>query len=272
MIWRLFKIVILMALMVTTLALNGCSNPSDSTMNWRLVWSDEFDGPAGQSPDSNKWGYDIGTDWGNAQLEYDTDRPENVSLDGDGNLAIVAREETYRDQAYTSARIVTRDLYEPKYGRIEARIKLPIGQGIWPAFWMLGNDIKTVGWPQCGEIDIMEYRGQRPETISGALHGPGYAGGNPLSRSYVLDRGRFDSTFHTFAVEWKEGRIDWFVDKNRYLTVLPEHADGKWVFDHPFYMILNLAVGGNWVGPPNSNTTFPQTMLVDFVRVYKGEK
>lgn len=240
-------------------------------MTFRLVWSDEFDGPAGQSPDASKWGYDIGTDWGNDQLEFDTDRPENVSLDGDGNLAIVARKESYEGQNYTSARIVTRGLFEPTYGRIEARIKLPTGQGLWPAFWMLGNDIKTVGWPQCGEIDIMEYRGQHPKAVSGAVHGPGYAGGNPLGRGYVLDEGRFDTSFHTFAIEWTKNRIDWYVDKDHYLTVLPEHASGEWVFDHPFYIILNVAVGGHWVGSPDSNTTFPQTMLIDYVRVYKGE-
>jgi beta-glucanase (GH16 family) len=241
-------------------------------MNFHLVWNDEFEGPASQSPDSNKWGYDIGTDWGNAQLEYDTDRPENVSLDGDGNLAIVAREESYQGQPYTSARILTRDLFEPKYGRIEARIKLPTGQGIWPAFWMLGNDIETVSWPQCGEIDIMEYLGQDPSTIYGSIHGPGYSGGNALTLSYVLDEDRFDNAFHIFAVEWSRGRIDWYMDDIRYLTILPEHADGEWVFDHPFYIILNVAVGGNWPGPPDGSTVFPQTMLIDYVRVYAGDR
>jgi beta-glucanase (GH16 family) len=269
--WRTLTITVHVISIVAALVLNGCSNSTDSKMKYHLVWSDEFDGPAGQKLGSNKWGYDIGTDWGNAQLEYDTDRAENVSLDGNGNLAIVARKENYQGQAYTSARIVTRGLFEPKYGRIEARIKLPTGRGIWPAFWMLGNDINTVGWPQCGEIDIMEYQGQKPKTIHGSLHGPGYSGGNPLGRRFDLASGRFDSTFHTFAVEWKRDRIDWFVDQQRYLTVLPEHANGEWVYDHPFFIILNVAVGGHWVGSPDSNTAFPQTMLVDYVRVYAEE-
>jgi len=269
--WRTLTNTVHIISIVATLVLNGCSNSTDSKMIYRLVWNDEFDGPVGQKLGSDKWGYDVGTDWGNAQLEYDTDRAENVSLDGNGNLAIVARKESYQGQPYTSARIVTRDLFEPKYGRIEARIKLPTGQGIWPAFWMLGNDIKTVSWPQCGEIDIMEYRGQHSHVIHGSLHGPGYAGGRALSRSYTLDGAGFDTDFHVFAVEWTRGRIDWHVDGSHYLTILPEHANGDWVFDHPFYIILNVAVGGHWVGPPNENTVFPQTMLIDYVRVYAGE-
>jgi len=245
--------------------------PIDPALSWSLVWQDEFDGQAGLSPDSMKWGYDIGTDWGNAQLEYDTDRPANVSLDGEGNLAIVARRESYLGRDYTSARIVTRDLFEPAYGRIEARIKLPVGPGIWPAFWMLGNDIETVNWPQCGEIDIMEYRGQLPSTVYGSLHGPGYSGGEALSRKYKLEDGQFNTDFHLFAVEWNPGVIRWYVDSVNYLTIRPEHVDGEWVFDHPFYIILNIAVGGYFVGPPDSTTVFPQTMLIDYVRAYEAE-
>ena len=136
----------------------GCGgNPASSERRWELVWSDEFDGPAGQPPDPTNWDYDIGTNWGNAQLEYDTDRAENVALDGNGRLAIVAREESYQNQDYTSARIVTRGKRELTYGRVEARILLPLGQGIWPAFWLLGTDFPTVGWPQSGEIDISEW-------------------------------------------------------------------------------------------------------------------
>jgi beta-glucanase (GH16 family) len=259
------------------LAVNSCNKTIEPVtvepiVELILVWQDEFDGPADQSPDSSKWGYDIGTGWGNAQLEYDTDRPVNVSLDGEGNLAIVARKESYLGRDYTSARIVTRDLFEPTYGRIEARIKLPTGQGIWPAFWMLGNDIETVSWPQCGEIDIMEYRGQQPSIIHGSLHGPGYYAGNALTRKFVLADGRFDNDFHIFAVEWSPGVIRWFVDDVHYLTIRPEHADGEWVFDHPFYIILNVAVGGHFVGPPDSTTVFPQTMLIDFVKAYQGKQ
>jgi len=263
------RLTILGILLVVFLTMNCDSNPAESEIILELVWQDEFEGPAGQLPDPAKWGYDIGTDWGNAQLEYDTDRPENVSLDGDGNLAITAREESYMGQSYTSARIVTRDKFEPTYGRIEARIKLPTGQGIWPAFWMLGNDIETVGWPQCGEIDIMEYRGQEPQIIHGSLHGPGYFGAEALTSRFYLENGRFDTDFHVFAVEWRAGEIRWYVDDIRYFTIYPSQVSGEWVFDHPFYIILNVAVGGYFVGPPNSTTVFPQTMLIDYVKVYR---
>ncbi len=143
---------------------SGCSSPTGSEQI-ALVWSDEFDGPAGQSPDSTRWRFDVGTDWGNAQLEYDTSRPVNVSLDGDGHLAITAREESYQGREYTSGRINTSGLFDRTRGRFEARIKLPVGQGIWPAFWLLGSDFGSVGWPACGEIDIMEYRGQYPSDV-----------------------------------------------------------------------------------------------------------
>jgi len=262
---------------ISSLVFVSCDNPGEpipvpTPEDWSLIWQDEFDGPAEQSPDSTKWDYDIGTDWGNDQLEYDTDRPSNVSLDGEGNLAIIARKESYLGREYTSARIVTRDLFEPFYGRIEARIKLPTGQGIWPAFWMLGNDIETVSWPQCGEIDIMEYRGQQPDIVYGSLHGPGYSAGNALSRRYTLEEGRFDTGFHNFAVEWRPGEIKWYVDSVLYLTAGPAQVGGEWVFDHPFYIILNIAVGGHFVGDPDETTVFPQTMLIDYIRVYGAER
>jgi beta-glucanase (GH16 family) len=254
------------------LLLAACDNPTDSNEpSWNLIWQDEFNGPANQASQSSKWGYDIGTNWGNDQLEYDTDRTSNVSLDGNGYLAIVARKENYLGQEYTSARIVTRDLFEPTYGRFEARIKLPIGQGIWPAFWMLGANIETVGWPQCGEIDIMEYLGQEPNIVHGSLHGPGYSGGQPITRSMSLGNGRFSDGFHVFAIEWRSNSIKWFVDDFNYHTVNLGQQNGEWVFNHPFYIILNVAVGGNWVGPPDASTVFPQTMLVDWVRVYREE-
>ncbi len=237
---------------------------------WTLEWSDEFDGPAGQPPNPAHWTFDIGTDWGNRQLEYDTDRPENVSLDGDGNLAITARRESYRGSAYTSARIKTQGLFEQAYGRFEARIRLPTGQGIWPAFWMLGRDIDAVGWPECGEIDIMEYRGQEPTVVLGTVHGPGYSGADGIGARYALTGARFDTDFHEFAIEWTEDGIVWFVDGQRYHAVDRDDPSGRWVFDHPFFILLNVAVGGNFVGPPNDATIFPQTMLVDWVRVYRS--
>jgi beta-glucanase (GH16 family) len=265
----LHDILCLVQFTLLILVVAGCSdNPTDSdSLEWQLVWEDEFDGPAGQSPDPTKWGFDIGTDWGNQQLEYDTDRPENVSLDGSGNLAIVARQESYLGRNYTSARIVTRDLFEPTHGWFAARIKLPVGQGIWPAFWLLGADIETVGWPACGEIDIMEYRGQEPSTSHGSLHGPGYSGGAAITQRYDLPNGRFDAGFHVFAVEWTSNWIKWYVDGVNYHLVKRGDQSGDWVFDRPFYIILNVAVGGTFVGPPNASTVFPQTMLIDWVRV-----
>jgi len=241
----------------------------DDRSGWELVWSDEFEGPAGQLPDAGNWRFDIGTDWGNAQLEYDTDRPENASLDGSGNLAITARQESYQGSAYTSARITTKDLYEPQGGLIEARIRLPSGKGIWPAFWLLGANIDTVPWPGCGEIDIMEFRGQEPSIVLGSLHGPGYSGSNPITSEYFFENGRFDTGFHVYSVEWKENSVNWFVDGVRYRTVNRDEVPGEWVYDHPFYIILNVAVGGNFVGFPGPDTVFPQTMLVDWVRVYE---
>jgi beta-glucanase (GH16 family) len=264
---RLFISYNFILLLIFTMSCSEATDPQDSS--WQLVWSDEFEGSAGSLPDLTKWKFDVGTDWGNAQLEYDTDRPENASLDGEGHLAIVARKESYMGSAYTSARIITKDLYETAYGRIEARIKLPFGQGLWPAFWMLGNNIDVVGWPNCGEIDIMEYRGQKTSRVHGSLHGPGYSGGSPVTGSYDLQNDRFDRAFHLFAVEWEKNQISFFVDDTRYLKIDRNDVPGTWVFDHPFFIILNLAVGGHFVGPPDASTTFPQTLLIDYVRVYK---
>ena len=249
----------------------GDMDGGGDSATWTLAWSDEFDGPAGELPSAANWAFDIGTDWGNAQLEYDTDRPENVSLDGNGNLAITARQESYQGSAYTSGRIKTQGLFEQTFGRFEARIQLPTGQGIWPAFWMLGNDIDAVGWPECGEIDIMEYRGQEPSIVLGTIHGPGYSASAGVSGRYALQGGRFDTDFHVFAIEWTEDGIAWFVDDDRYHFVDRSDPEGRWVFDHPFFILLNVAVGGGFVGSPNESTTFPQTMLVDWVRVYRSE-
>jgi beta-glucanase (GH16 family) len=242
--------------------------------NWQLVWEDEFEGPAGQLPSASNWVFDIGVGpandgWGNSELQFYTDRPENASLDGDGNLAITARSESYSGRAFTSARIKTQSLFDQAYGRFEARIKMPWGPGIWPAFWLLGSDVEMIGWPQCGEIDIMEYRGQQPNLIHGTVHGPGYSGGAAITKSYGFENDRFDVDFHVFAVEWVEDYIDFYVDDVLYQRISPDDVPGEWVYDHPFYIILNVAVGGNYVGFPTDQTPFPQTMLVDWVRVYK---
>lgn len=257
--------------------LPGCETDNVQTLpqrNWQLVWSDDFNGAAGVSPDAAKWKFDIGVGpnndgWGNAELQYYTDRPSNVSMDGNGSLAITARSELYSGSAFTSARIKTEGLFDQKYGRFEARIKTPWGPGIWPAFWMLGSNIETTPWPQCGEIDIMEVRGQKPDLMNGTLHGPGYSGGSSISKTFALENGRFDVDFHLFAVEWGEGYIDFFVDNTLYQRLTPANVKGDWVFDHPFFIILNVAVGGNYLGFPTSQTPFPQSMLIDYVKVYR---
>lgn len=242
--------------------------------NYQLVWEDNFDGAAGTAPDGAKWTYDIGIGpgndgWGNQELQYYTNRPENIALDGTGNLAITARSESYAGRAFTSARINTKGIFSQAYGRFEARIKMPWGPGIWPAFWMLGANIDATPWPQCGEIDIMEYRGQQPNLVHGSVHGPGYSGGNAITKSYGFTNNRFDVDFHVFAVEWGADYIDYFVDDALYQRIRPEDVPGEWVYNQPFFLILNVAVGGNYVGFPTQQTPFPQTMLVDYVKVYK---
>ncbi len=161
--------------------------------------------------------------------------------------------------------------FEQQYGRFEARIKISYGQGMWPAFWMLGNDIGTVGWPTCGEIDIMENIGKEPAMVHGTIHGPGYSGGTGIGSPFSLAKGRFADDYHLYAVEWEPNLVRFYVDNNLYATRTPADLPQgtKWVYDHPFFMILNLAVGGDWPGAPDNATVFPQTMLVDYVRVYK---
>jgi beta-glucanase (GH16 family) len=254
-------------------ALSGCEVDPIQTLperNFELVWSDEFDGDSGTAPNALKWTYDLGTGqngWGNNELQTYTNNRQNVMLDGKGNLVIRA----LKDNAgrYTSARLKTEGLFSQKYGKIEARIKTPTGTGMWPAFWMLGNNIRTIGWPTCGEIDIMEQKGKFSNITYGTIHGPGYSGGQAVSTIYALQNGRFDSDFFVYAVEWNESKIDFFVNNYLYKRVTPANATGQWVFDQSFFLLLNIAVGGNFGGPPNDNTPFPGTMTVDYVRVYK---
>lgn len=260
-----------LVLISSVLVITSCSNDEKQTVTTmdQLVMQDEFD--VNGAPSSDLWGYDIGTGsngWGNNELEYYTSRPENVKVEN-GMLKITARQESYLGSSYTSARILTKGKFAQKYGRFEARIKMPYGQGIWPAFWLLGDNSDVVTWPQCGEIDIMEFRGQAPTVNNGSLHGPGYSGANAITKSYTLQNDRFDTDFHIFGIEWGPDYINYYVDDVLYNQITPGNANGQWVFDHPFYIIINLAVGGSFVGPPNSQTSFPQTMLVDYVRVYQ---
>jgi len=237
---------------------------------WRLVWSDEFSGASGSPVDGTKWGFDTGGGgWGNAELENYTTRTENVRHDGQGHLEIVARAESFGGNSFTSGRINTAGRFTQRYGRFEARIRLPSGAGIWPAFWSLGDNIGSAGWPTCGEIDIME--AVRDFSINhGSAHGPGYSGGNPLTATYQLPSGSLADDFHVYAIEWEPNEVRWFVDGTQYERRTPADLPPgtTWVYDHPFFLLLNVAVGGNFPGPPDASTRFPQTMAVDYVRVF----
>jgi beta-glucanase (GH16 family) len=253
------------------IAFSSCTEDLKQTVvtKTQLVMSEEFD--IDGAPDLSLWSYNTGTGnngWGNNELQYYTDRAENIKVE-DGLLKITAIKGAYMGSPYTSARILTKGKFEQKYGRIEARIKVPYGKGLWPAFWMLGANSDTVIWPQCGEIDIMEYLGSKPTSIFGSVHGPGYSGGNAITKNYVLTNDRFDKDFHIFGIEWDENYINYYVDDVLYNQITPADVPGEWVFNQPFYIILNMAVGGNFPGSPNSSTVFPQTMMVDYVRVYQ---
>ena len=243
---------------------------------WKLVWNDEFDQPDGSMPDANKWSIvRSGSGFGNQELQYYTDRPTNLHIEG-GKLVITARKESFKGvdgvaRDYTSARLETAGHFQQKYGRFEARIEVPEGQGVWPAFWLLGDDFHTAGWPVCGEIDIMENVGFEPGKIHGTLHGPGYSGGNALTGAYTLpNHEAMSDDFHVFAVEWEPEAIRFYVDDDLFETQTVDSipSSKRWAFDHPFYVLLDLAVGGAWPGNPDATTPFPASMLVDYVRVY----
>ncbi len=282
----------LLAIFVLPLVLLKADQRSAPTSpsNYTLVWQDEFNGPNGSLPDPHKWAYDLGGNgWGNHELESYTNRPENVRIE-DGNLVITARKENFEGadhiaQEYTSARLKTQGLFSQAYGRFEARVKIPSGQGIWPAFWMLGENFSSVGWPKCGEIDVMENVGKDPRLVHGSLHGPLASGSaSDLTAAVKLASGKdFAADFHVYAVEWEPGTVRFYADSSLYATFTPNSttpdssipnaaAAGAWVFDHPFFLILNVAVGGDWPGPPDDSSTFPQTMLVDYVRVYAAKR
>ncbi|MDG1041213.1 MAG: glycoside hydrolase family 16 protein [Flavobacteriaceae bacterium] len=272
-----------------------------------LTMADEFDVEG--APNSDIWSFETGTGidgWGNNELQYYTDRPENVTVQN-GLLVITALKEEYNGASYTSARLITKGKFKQAYGRFEARIKVPGGSGLWPAFWLLGENFDVDGWPQCGEIDIMEYRRQEPTKVSGSIHGPGYSGETDpqgqVTKSYDLGNNRYDAGFHVFGIEWGPEYINYYIDDVLYNQITPSDIEvtpadvvytlndaveaveateespaveaveatdvtGDWVFNKPFYIIINLAVGGNFPGNPDDGETFPQNMLVDYVRVY----
>lgn len=244
------------------------------------AWQDEFNQPAGTAPDSGKWVHDLGDNgWGNEELQlYTAERANCEVVDdpeaGDGK-ALVIRAIRRPDGRYTSARLKTHGKFSTGFGRIEARLKLPTGQGIWPAFWMLGDNIKTVPWPDCGEIDIMEMVGHLPDTLHGTLHGPGFSGSRGLNKSVQLPGGaEFSFAYHVFAVDLRPGRIDWLLDGEVFHSITPADLppDGKWIFDDTkFFILLNLAVGGRWPGYPDDTTEFPQEYRIDYVRVYAND-
>ncbi|MBN9140341.1 MAG: family 16 glycosylhydrolase [Micrococcales bacterium] len=234
----------------------------------QLVWADEFNGSAGAAPNAAVWNHELGAGgWGNNELQNYVNSRSNSALDGNGNLVITARRE---GSGYTSARLTTKGKVELQYGRIEANIKIPRGQGIWPAFWMLGAGFPSTPWPNSGEIDIMENIGREPHLVHGTVHGPGYSGAGGISGTYQHPQGwSFADTWHTFSVDWKPGEITWYVDGQQYHRVTRASVGGnQWVFDQKFFLILNVAVGGDWPGNPDGSTQFPQQMLVDYVRVY----
>ncbi|WP_457351787.1 glycoside hydrolase family 16 protein [Roseateles sp. P5_D6] len=252
--------------------------PSNS---WTLVWSDEFDAAAGTVPKAANWNYDIGnaenSGWGNHEFQYYTSNARNAQMDGSGMLVITAEKASNAGPCwnakpcdYTSARIHTNGKVGFTYGKVEARMKLPSGQGIWPAFWALGTDLATAGWPKSGEIDIMEFIGKTPNTTYGTLHGPGYSGAQGIGKPYDFGKPVADD-FHTYTIIKRPNEIVWQVDGVDYHRLTPAllPAGGTWVFEKPFFVILNLAVGGDWPGAPDATTPLPAQMKVDWVRIYK---
>lgn len=247
----------------------GYSTP-DEYAGYDLVWSDEFDGT---QIEADNWTHEIGTGnggWGNNESQYYTDRVQNSYVDK-GKLVIVAQEEEFEGSGYTSARMITRDKQEYLFGRIDVRAQLPEGQGIWPAIWMLGANITDIGWPACGEIDIMELVGHEPSTVHGTAHW------GPRGQSWSFNQGRgksisgekFSDKFHVFTILWEPDKITWLLDDQEYFVLTKEVVNGDYPFNQPFFFILNIAVGGNWPGYPDNTTVFPQTMIVDYVRVFQ---
>ncbi|MFD5626671.1 ricin-type beta-trefoil lectin domain protein [Streptomyces sp. NPDC127072] len=245
-----------------------------------VTFQDTFDGAAGSAVNSSRWQIETGDNVNNHERQMYTSGTNNAALDGQGHLVITARKENpanyqcwYGTCQYTSARLNTAGKFTAQYGRVEATLKVPRGQGMWPAFWMLGNDLGSVGWPASGEIDVMENVGFEPSTVHGTIHGPGYSGSAGIGAGYTLPNGQaFADGFHTFAVDWAPNSIKWSVDGVVYQTRTPADVGGNaWVFNKPFFLILNLAVGGYWPGDPNSSTVFPQTLVVDQVKVTTGD-
>ncbi|HEX3775042.1 MAG TPA: glycoside hydrolase family 16 protein [Polyangiaceae bacterium] len=250
---------------------DGGSDPNQPPAGWVLDWSDEFNGAPGDSLDKTKWAYSVGPNDANMEQEFYTDRPQNSGYDGQGHFLITSLLEDYMGYHYTSAKFTSSGKYEFTYGRLETRIKLPAGKGLWPAFWALGTNIGDVGWPSCGEMDVMETVGNQLTMNHGSLHGPGYSGSACLTATYTLpNKATLDDDFHVFAAEWEENVVRFYVDDTLYETRTPADvpAGKKWVYDHNIFLILNVAVGGTLPGDPD-DSIFPRSMAIDYVRVYK---
>ncbi len=234
---------------------------------WKLVWHDEFDG---SELDRTKWEYDQGGLWNNGELQFYTARKENVRVE-DGHLVLEARAEAYFGNDFTSGRIKSQGKASFRFGRIEARMQVPPGQGLWPAFWLLGDDYATTGWPGCGEIDVVEVIGREPASAHGTAHGASFHGAGGLHAAYTLPGDALSDAEHVYAVEWEPGEIRWYVDDVQYHVVTPRDLPRpeEWPFDKPFFLIVNLAVGGGWPGDPDATTPFPARLRVDWVRVYQ---
>jgi beta-glucanase (GH16 family) len=255
---------------MATAAPAAATTPVPQESGWRLIWNDEFNGPVGTPPDANKWSPRVGGDgWGSdQQIDYDTDN-KNAYQDGQGNLVLEADRNGsnytcwYGPCQYTSAQLTTLGHFSFTYGRIEGRIKIPAGQGFWSAFWMLGSNCDTVGWPKCGEVDVMEILAQQADVLEGTAHSQGdYTG------DYKSPQGTFANDYHLYALQWDPNHLYFSVDGVVYYTLNRADIGSDWVFDHPFNILLNLPIGGNWPGSPPPSVSFPKKMLVDYVRVY----
>jgi len=240
---------------------------------WELVWSDEFEG---EELDESKWSYQLGrggnyglVNWGNNELQWYTDREENIYIQ-DGMLHIRALEEEFNTSDYTSARIRSINKGDWTYGRFEARAKLPEGQGLWPAIWMMPTDNVYGVWPRSGEIDIMESLGHETNVVYGSVHYRAGSDNRFRTGTFTLSEGNFSDEFHTYSIEWAPGVIRFYINDTLYFLATEQQlAPYNWPFDQDFHWLLNVAVGGNWPGNPDENTTFPQEMIVDYIRVYQ---
>jgi len=245
---------------------SGFTAPA-SYVGLSLKWSDEFNE---NSIDNNIWGYDLGGGgWGNNELETYTNNSKNSFVTSGGYLVLEARQEPFGSANYTSARMLTMGKQDFTYGRIDVRAKLPKGQGVWPAIWMLGSNISNTPWPACGEIDMMELLGNQPNKVYGTAHWSNGGQNAQLGGSYTMPSGDFSQGFHVFSILWNSSEIGWYIDNQKYFTAPKSSMVGTYPFDKPFFIILNVAVGGAWPGNPDGTTVFPQRMIVDYIRVFQ---